>query len=350
MKNKSFHKASNLLSEYINKNPGSKNSLIWYALGNALYMSQNLEKALSAYEKGFKIDPGSYNLCINIAKTSYDLKQFFKAGEFFEKSFNLTNSKNRELLFQAGTAYYQGKNLEKAGAALKKAVSDQKQSKTEWLRLYIHICLELKEWKEAEITLEKFLNKNPGDIQYWKILANTRLNRKNYKEAAAALEIAYSIKTPSSKEWEELANLYFHLNFPLKAARTLEKAYGKKPDAKQCEKLSSAFAEAQRKEKAIKYINLAIEQTPCADIYYKKGQLCYEWGVWKKAVKSFQNCIKLNPDKDMAYLLLGYCALEIEDYDLACKSFLSASKKAKYKKQALDGLELCKPTESDLSD
>jgi len=339
---KAYNKAQSLLDAYIKKNPETKNSLAWYALGNALYMSGNIEKAFNAYEKGFKFNPKSFNLCINLAKTACDLDRFSKAGQLLEKAYTLSTKKDRELLLQAGTAFYKANDFPKARDVLKKAVSGQKQINTDWLRLYIHVCLELKEWKDAENTLEIFLKKHPENVQYWKLLAQIRLNRNNYNDAAAALEIAYGMEMPRPKELEELANLYFLMNLPLKAARTLEKAWGRKPGPKQCEKISKAFAMAQRKEQAINYMNLAIKQNPCAALYYEKGKLCYEWGLWKKAVLSFKNCIKLNPEQHMASLLLGYCALEIEDFDLAAKSFLNASKKEKYKKEALAALELCK--------
>lgn len=326
IKGKAFQKASRLLTEHLRKYPDKPNPLVFYALGNAWYLGKNLNKAFKAYEQGFTRYPSSYLLCTNLGAVSYELEKYHKAGELFEKAYKLSKSPQKEMLYQAGTAYYQAKAFQKAKSVLRRLHRASGSSKKSWIQLLIHVCLELKDWKEAENTLLNFLNRNPEDTEYWKLLSQVRFRRNDYRGAASALEIIYGITPPTSKESEELANLYLHLNFPLKAIQHLEKAYGPSPTPKQCDKISKIYVQARRTDQAIRYLDMAIKQEYSSARLLEKGKLCYEQARWNEAIKALSACVQKNPREELAHLLIGYCALEKENFDLARKAFLKASK------------------------
>ncbi|MCP4353261.1 MAG: tetratricopeptide repeat protein [Desulfobacterales bacterium] len=198
----------------------------------------------------------------------------------------------------------------------------------------------MKNWKETEKLVMNFLNQHPDDTEYWKLLSHIRLKRGDYRGAAGNLEILYKIRAPEQNELEELANLYFYLNFPLKGIRCLEKAYGSAPDPEQCEKISKAYIQAQQLDKAVIYLNMAIKQDRSYERLLKKGKLYYKWGRWDDAVKSLRECIRARPDSEFAHLLLGYSALEKEDFILARKSLLKVSKGTKYRNEASSALRV----------
>jgi len=337
---KQFQKAWEILLAHLREHPDKPHPLICYALGNAWYLGGNPQKAYEAYEKGVALAPDSLPLCSNLGKVAYELGKYRKAGEMFEKAYALTRPRNSDLLYHAGGAYYQAKAFKSAKSVLSRVIQSgaQKKDRTDALRLLIQVCLESEDWKKAEVTLQDFLHQNPTDTEYWKLLSQIRMRRNDYRGAVSALEILYRIAPPSSEKWEEMANLCFHMNAPLKAARYLEKAYGPHPGPAQCDKLSSAYAQAQRLDKAVRYLDLAMQGGRSAKRLLEKGKLFYERGRWSQAIRAFQECVRLSPDNAFAHLLLGYCALEKEDFTLARKSFSAASKGGKYRKDALSVL------------
>lgn len=346
---KQFQKARDILLAHLREHPDKPHPLIYYALGNAWYMSGNLRKAYGAYEKGFALAPDSLPLCSNLGKVAYELGRFRKAGEMFEKAYALTKPRNTELLYHAGGAYYQAKAFRSAKSVLSRLIQSkttQKKDRTEALRLLIQVCLESEDWKKAEAMLQDFLRQNPTDAEYWKLLSQIRMRRNDYRGTVSALEILYRIAPPSSQKWEELANLCFHMNAPLKAARYLEKAYGPHPGPAQCDKLSRAYAQAQRLDRAVRYLDLAMQGGRSAKRLLEKGKLFYERGRWGQAIRAFQECVRLSPDNAFAHLLLGYCALEKEDFALARKSFSAASKGGKYRRDALSALRALEDMET----
>ena len=339
-KGKAFQKAARLLTEHLRKYPDKPDPLVFYALGNAWYLSGNLKNAYNAYEQGFRQYPSSSLLCTNFATVSYKLEKYSKAGELFEKAYKLSRSPQKEMLYQAGTAYYQAKAFKKAKSVLRRLNSGREVMKKSWIQLLIHVCLELKDWREAEKMLLKFLNRNPTDTEYWRLLSQIRFRRNDHRGAASALEILYGISPPTLKELEELANLCLLMNFPLKAIRYLEKAYGPSPTPKQCDRISIICVQARRPDQAIRYLNMAIQQVPSSSRLLEKGKLCYEQGHWNKAITAFRACIQKNPYEELAHLLMGYCAVEKEDFVLARNAFLKASKGKKYRDQALSALKV----------
>ncbi|MCP4107830.1 MAG: tetratricopeptide repeat protein [Desulfobacteraceae bacterium] len=340
IKKKNFKQARQQLLDHLKKHPAKPNPLVFYALGNTWYLEGNLKKASEVYEKGHALHPDSFLLCTNLAVVSYEIGNYIKAGQMFEKAYKLGNPRDAEYLWQAGTAYYKAKNLKKAKSVLKQIMQTRADIKKNRVKLFIQVCLELKDWKEAEKLVTDFLNKYPDDSEYWKLLSHIRLKRGDYRGAAGILEILYKIRVPEQNELEELANLYFYLNFPLKGIQCLEKAYGSTPDPEQCEKISKAYIQAQQLDKAVIYLDMAIKQGRSYERLLEKGKLYYKWGRWDDAVKSLRECIRARPDSEFAHLLLGYCALEKEDFILARKSLLKVSKGTKYRNEASSALRM----------
>jgi tetratricopeptide (TPR) repeat protein len=335
---KDFQKACRMLAEHLRNYPDKADPLVFYALGNAWYLSGNPDKAYEVYEQGFARWPSSHLLCTNFAAISYELKKYRKAGELFEKAYQISKTSREEMLYQSGTAYYQAKDFEKAKSVLLRL--SRSGTKKSWVQLLIHVCIEQKDWKEAENSLLKFLNQTPGDTEYWKLLSQVRLRRKDYQGAVSALEIIYGMAPPTRKELEELAGLYLHLNFPLKAVRCLEKAYGPSPTPKQCDEISQIYIQAGRADQSLRYLDMAIKQEDSPARLLEKGKRCYEWGRWDEAIAALQACIQKNPHEAIAHLLLGHCAMEKEAFAFARKAFVSASKGKEYRHQALNALKV----------
>ncbi|CAN2042616.1 Tetratricopeptide repeat-containing protein [Candidatus Magnetomoraceae bacterium gMMP-15] len=340
IKNNEFKEAREIIFNYLEKQLNQPNALLYYVLGNAWYLDEHFQKAYNIYAKAYQLMPDSFSICINFAKVSYEIENYSKAAELFKKAYKLSNPVDPELLYQAGVAFYQTNDFAKARSVLKQLLDSNKKIKKSWLQLFVHICLELKQWNEAKSFLENFLNHNSMDDEYWKLLAQIQLKTKDYRSAASSLEIAYAIKTASSKELEELANMYFHLNAPLKAISTLKKAYGPHPNVQHSEKLFRACVQAQQPADAIRYLDLAIQQKASPKFFLEKGKIYYEQGKWDKAIKALQKSIQMNPNQELAYLLLGYCALEKEDFILAQKALSKASKGKHYHNQAISLLKM----------
>ena len=348
IKNKDYAQAKKILLSYIGKKKNGVHPLVYYSLGNVYYLSGDYKKASQAYLKGYERNPLSFLICVNLARTYYELKEYRKAGDLFVKAHTVAEKPDDELLYEAGAAYFQGKEYLQARSALEKLVERQANVKKTWLKLFIYTCLELKDWQKAEHYIRFLLNRNRTDPDYWKLLAQVRIQQKDYRGGASAFEISYGLRPPKKGGWKGLADIYFYIDAPLKAVRCLEKAFGNRPSPKECDKLAKGYAEAHRLEKAIHYLNLAIKKKPSATRYLEMGKLYYQNGLWEKAIGVLRKSIVLEPDNGLANLLLGFCAWETGNVSLSRKAFTEAKKDKHYRSQANNALESIKEISLDL--
>ncbi|WP_457572218.1 tetratricopeptide repeat protein [Desulfovulcanus sp.] len=335
---KDYAQARKFLLDYLQKYPQKPHAMIYYLLGNAWYLSHDLQKAYNAYKTGIALDPKYFPLCLNLAQVAYELGKYREAGKFFEQVFasaSLAEKPDRELLYNAALAWYQAKAYHKALQPLERLLTRTTDKiQKDWIELYVYVLLELKKFKKAGKVISNYLAHDPTVSKFWKLLAQIAIQQEDYAQAVSALEVAYKFKPPTPKEWLEIANIYFYLNVPLKAARALEKAYGVAPNPKECEELARGFAQANRLDKAIHYLDLALQKEPTSRRYLEKGQIYYSHGQWAKAARAFQNALHMDQKNGLAHFMLGLCAMEMEDLSLAQKAFSQASKYSKYKDQA----------------
>ena len=348
IKKKNYTKAKTILLDYIGKKKNGVHPLVYYSLGNVYYLSGDYRKAFHAYSKGYELDPSSFLICLNLARASYELKKYREAGDLFAKAYKIAEKPGDELLYEAGVAYFQGKEYLRARSVLeklfKKRVNQHGWTNVEksWLKLFIYTCMELKDWQKAEHYLGFLLDKSKRDAEYWKLLAQVRIRQKDYRGGASAFEISYSLRPPKRGKWKELANIYYYIGVPLKAVRCLEKAFGNRPTPKECDELAKGYAEAHRMERAIYYLDLAARVKPSAARYLEMGKLYYQNGLWKKAMGVLKKCITLEQHNGFANLLLGFCAWETGNISLARKAFTEAERDKRYRSQANVALESIK--------
>ena len=349
VKEKDYKKAIEALQRFVQENP-TPYAAVYYVLGNAYYMAGDIDNAYKSFKKGLDTDPENKDICLNLAKTSYELKRFGEAGALLEKAFNLSDVSDPKLLYEAAGAYYQAEEFRKAKTALIRLKKLDHKPDTALSELLVHTLTALKEWNEAEKILLEHLRPAPLQAEYWRLLSQLRANRKNYNGAAAALEIACRIEAPTKERLTELAGYYLYLNVPAKALRCLEKAYESDPKIDELEKLYQVSLMARRSDKALAYLEKALAVEPTADRFMEMGKIYYDSAEWAKAADAFRECVKRAPERAEAHLFLAYCALEIDDEPLAETAFRKASSDPEYADEALAALSMIREPQGEAQD
>jgi len=336
-----YGKARQILLSYLKDHAEEAPADAYWLLGNTWFLEDKLAQACDAYQKGLGCFPENAALHQNYAVASYLNKDFREAGDYFVKAFELApESPDISLLFKAGSAYYNCQCFDRAKDCLNRLIEGAETVKPQWRKLLVYTHVSLEEWDAAETALTPLLKDNPAQSDYWNLLARLHINRDNYRDAATALNIAYEIKPPEPESWENLADLYFYLNAPLKAGDCIAKGYGGEFSAEQCEKLAHAYARSLRYDKAVEYINKAIEKDPAADRYKMQATFYYRDRRFPNALASFEKAIKHAPKDDWAHLMLGFCAMAVDDWELAQKAFSGATTSEKYGSWAKSALAM----------
>jgi len=336
-----YGKARQILSAYLKDHAEEAPADIYWLFGNTWFLEDKLEKACEAYRKGLARFPENGSLHQNYAVASYLNKDFAEAGDHFLRAFALESPKpDVSLLFKGGSAYYNAEKYGKAKQVLKRLIQKAAVVKPQWRKLLVYSHVSLKEWREAEAALSPLLSENPRQPEYWKLLAKLHFNQNKYRDAAAALHVSYEIDPPKASSWANLADMYFYLNAPLKASDCIAQGYGNDLSPEQCDRLASAYGRALRYDKALDYVNKAIAREPTAERYKLRARFYYQDRRFQNALASFEKAIQYAPGDDWAHLMLGFCAMELDNWEQARQAFSGASQSEKYGSWAKSALAM----------
>jgi cytochrome c-type biogenesis protein CcmH/NrfG len=307
-------------------------------LGHSYYQMERLKDARDAFGKGYEAYPEDPDVLLNYAVLTYEAEEFVKAGELFVRLYRMKEHAEGKLLFQGAVAYYQGEKLKDAKWLLAELLKRDEEADPRWYELIIAICVELEEWRDVERYIDDFLVLKPAQATYWRLRAQMRLDKEQYRDAASALEIAYRIEAPKPREWLDLADLYLYLNAPLMAVRCMKAGHEGAMPAKAHMRISQAYARTQRFDDALKHMDEALKKDSNADVLMEKGRLLYDATRYKEAIEVLEECVRMDKEKGEAYMLMGFAAWNLRDWEGARTAFANASRVPQHRANALDGV------------
>jgi tetratricopeptide (TPR) repeat protein len=322
MEKKDYLKAEECLKKFIKKNPKKPHYLVEFTLANALAVTDKNREALPHYRAAASLYPAFTAAWQNMGKVYFDLKQYDKAGNCLLKAYELNEKKEHSLLYYAAVSYIMAKKEKKALPHLERLVSGEIGApKTEWLEALLKVYMDLKLKEKAFAVVRRLIDKNGDDPRWWKILAQLHLQQSDYKPAVAALTV-HSYLTPLKKQDVMLlGDLYNAVGVPLSAAVYYEKALTSGNNPAVYEKLASAYIGAHRSARAIEMLNRALEKKPTSTLWFMMGHVLYEQGNFDKAYHAFNQSARLNSKNGRAYLMMGYCGLQMDKKEAARMAF-----------------------------
>ena len=335
MKKKEYLQAEECLKKFIKKHPEKPHYLVEFTLANVFAVTDKNREALQHYRTAGVLYPNFAAAWQNAGKIYFDLKQYEKAGDSLLKAYELNEKNDTSLLYYAAVSYMMTKNKIKALPHLENLVSGKAGvPKREWLEALLNVYMDLKLEKKAFAVVRRLINKNGDEPRWWKILAQLHLQQSDYKQAVAALTVYSYLTSPKREEIMLLADLNNAIGVPLKAAAYYENALKLSENEDDYEKLASAYITAHKSAKAIETLNRIIEKKPTSNLWFMMGQIFYQKYNFEKACKAFNQSVILNPKNGRAYLMIGYCALQMDKKETAMTAFQKAACFPKQKKMA----------------
>lgn len=328
---KNYPRARKILSVYLENHADKAPADVYSLLGNAWFLEERPAGARKAYRRGLERYPENASLHQNYAVASYLNENYVQAGDAFVKAYELEmQDRDVGLLFKAGSAYYNAEKYDRARQSLTRLLEKAETVRPQWRRLLVYTCVSLQQWNAAQSALYPLLEAEPGNTDYWKLLAKLHFNQDDHRQAAAALDVAYRIEPPAPSDWGDLADLYLYVNAPLKAADCIRRGYGDNAGVEEYEKLAQAHARALRYEKAATFIDKAIEKAPTAKRYKMRAHFYYKDRRFQEALASFEKAVEQDSKDEWSRLMMGFCAMSVDNYELAHRAFSDAVESEEY--------------------
>ncbi len=333
-------KAESTLKDCLSRHPHIQDHMIEFTLANVLLLQDRKKEAVTHYRAALDLKPDYSPAWMNLGKTYYDLKQYELAGNALVRGYETSEEKEPETLFNACSAFLMVDQKEKAIPYLEMLVSGKLgPPKREWVQSLLRVYIDLKPAEKAEQMLGILVEKDADNPIWWHLSYQFYASQNDYRKAATCLTI-YSYLTPLKRdEILILGDLFGAIGVPLQAARYYEQALesGGKPE--EYERLISFLVAGHRLEKAREAAKRALKKGPTAKLWSLLGQIYYKQERYEVAFHAFSQSARLDPDNGEYPLMMGYCAIELEDRDKALSALRKASQFPRQRKVAKELLQ-----------
>ena len=323
---KEYQKAEETLKDCLDRHPDIQDHMFEFTLANVLLMNNKKKEAVTHYLATLDLKQDYNPAWMNLGKIYYDLKEYQKAGNALVKGYETSEEKEPGTLFNACTAFLMADKKENAIPYLEILVSGKLGSpKQEWVQSLLMVYVDLKLTKKADQMLERLVDRYGDNPLWWRLSYQFYANQNDYEKAIFSLIIYSYLTTLKRDEIILLGDLLGVIGLPLEAARYYEKALGYDGKPEEYEKLISFLLAGHRLEKARDTLNWALKKNPTAKLCSLLGQIYYKQERYDDALHAFGQSARLDPKNGEYPLMMGYCALQLENKDKALLALKKAS-------------------------
>ncbi len=300
---------------------------VYLMLGVYWYDENKFKEAVDVFKLAHKIYPEHKDILKYYAASLYSNEQFKEAGPLMEKVYDSLETKETQYLELAMQSYYQSENLEEAKRILKKMIGLTDTPKESWYSSLIIICQDQEKYVEAEKYLWDALGYFPMNYNYWQTLIYLSQEKGDNEGVVSAYEISAHVKPPKKeKEWKSLINNYRFMGLPLRTAKTvlgfLKSA--EKPKDEDYILIAQSYAQAFKVDEAVAYLDKIIAQNPSQDLMFEKAKILYSARRNKETIKAVEELSDKYKNAGQAYMMMGYAAWDLRDWDTAKKAYRKA--------------------------
>ena len=357
---------------------------IYFAKGNCYLLQDKYRQAAAAYGRAVKLDPGYAPAWLNLARACYELKNYPKAAQCFDRAYQASADKNpRHLYFSALAYMLAGDNrrclaqFDKLLCAHRQAMkpawkenlvhallaagkprralpfirelaatySGEKQIRWQEILIYQYLQLEMK--AEALSLARRLTAQAPTVARWWKALAHLELDRRAYRQALVALVVYSYLEPLNGQEQKLLADLYLQLDIPAKAVPAYSACLEQKPRPALVRCLALAYQRLGKPAAALETIDRFAGNSRDPDLMMIRADLFYRLGRWNEAAAAYCKVAGSNcRHKARAWLMAGYAAWQARDLEASRKAFTMAARYGRNKKMALAALDQLKEVQA----
>ena len=190
------------------------------------------------------------------------------------------------------------------------------------------IKIQLKQFEEAIVWLNKAITINPNNHSVFNNLGVCYKELKKYNEALNNFKIALNIKPDYAEAYNNLAIIYRSLENYDKAIENYNKAIKLKPDyAESYNNLGIIYLNQEKFDAAKDLFEQAIKiKTDYTEAYFNLGNVYRKKKDYQHSIKYFNLALKFNKDYVEAFNNLGIIYLNQEKFDAAKDLFEQAIK------------------------
>ena len=319
-------RAVELLQEHLEGHPDQDHYLV------RLHLAQNLgdlgrtEEALEQYRKAVQLEPRLERGWFGLADAAYDLERYAEAGEAFYQGYRASPDRPDEVLYFAAASYLLAEQPREAFPLLARLTSGELGTvDLKWCQGLVAAVAAMEQPELAEPAMTRMLAQFPDDPEAWYLQYQWQAARSDFRSAAVALSIVGFLRPLTEAEEQQLGDLFSLVQVPHLASRYYRAGMGEVATAEQFERLTSSLVAAHEIDEALAVLQTALAAQETPRLISLLGDIQYLRKDYEAAMAAFVRLSELEPERGRAWLMQGYCALELGRKDEALDLLARAS-------------------------
>jgi len=310
--------AVNTLIEFLEKRPEQDHFLLHFHLAVSWNQRGDLEEALRSYRRAVEMEPLFAQGWLNLGELAYNMGFYDVAADGLIRGYEVSEWKEPSVLFFSAAALVMDGRSADAVPVLEQLVgSPEEEAKLEWHRALIMAYLELEHQENGTDSVERMLLQYAEDPDAWRLAFRYYASSGQYEEAAVALTVAGYLRPLTRSEKMTLGDLYLAIGVPLQAGDYYGSAVADSGSVADLERLASAHLAAYEYAEAFDALDRALQLEPTAKLWSLLGDLHFMQKDYQEAYDAYSMCVEADPAYERAYLMMGYCAMQLEHTESA---------------------------------
>ena len=318
--------AVNTLLEFLEGRPELDHFLVRFHLAVSWNRRGDLEEALSAYERSVEMEPLFAQGWLNLGELAYNMGLYDVAAEALLTGYEVSEWKAPDVLFSSAAALLMDGRAARAVPVLERLVGEaEERAKLEWHRALIMAHLELEDRENGTTAVERMLSQHAEDPDAWRLAFRYYASSNQYEDAAVPLTVAGYLRPLTRDEKLTLGDLYLAIGVPVRAGDYYEAAVADSGSVAELERLASAHLAAYEYDEAFDALDRAIRMKPTPRLWSLLGDLHFMQKNYQEAYDAYSSCVDTDPGYERAYLMMGYCAMQLAHTENALAALVKAA-------------------------
>ena len=315
-----FAGAAQVMSEFMAGSPDREHPLLLFNLALSHFALDQDAEAYADLKKAVALEPRYGRAWLRLGEAAYEVGQYAEAGDAFSRAYDLTPDPAPEILYYAGVSLLMGQESDRALAVLENLLTGHREdAELDWYQALISAGSESGKPGRVAPLVEFLLDDHPAEPRAWELAYQFAASREDFEKAAAYLTITGYLRPLSRSETIQLGDLYAVISVPIQAARFYEQALSmpapaddvEKVRAAEFERLASAWLAAHELDRARATLQVALAEKETLGLWSLLGDLEYLDEDFEASLAAFDRATSIDSGAGRAWLMKGYCALEL---------------------------------------
>jgi tetratricopeptide (TPR) repeat protein len=324
-----------------------RNVTAYEVIGDAYEKQKVAPMAISSYEKSLEIDSLQPRVLYKLANAYTKERQYTEAARVYNRILAL-DPNNEASRLELARLYYRARMWALCAATLKDYFKKGKNPPKDIQSMYLEALLHARQYQEAALIGQVFLKIEPNSPLAYRAIANGYYNEKKY---AQAIESFKKVDTLEFEDYRWLGASYKQLKKDSLAALTWEEGLKDSTQALNVrsfyiDQVASTWMYLRSYERAAEFYQKRIQlDSTAVGAYINYAQCMMQLERFGNAVSALKTAIAKNPKVPSAYVSLGFCYVQIKDFDTGRREFETAIKvidtaETKYKVELADSYRM----------